>query len=516
MLRIRMSMALVISLFVILCAVPSRGRADVFTVGPGGQFSTLEAALAAMQRAGGEAHEIRLATGVFEGAAAERILLTSSITLTGGWNSRFDARVDDPNLTHVVGRDAHRALGSLFLPRGSSRIANMTLEGGRHCHRGAALELNLWGHAGVSIEHVRVRGNLAWDSGSPASCGGQALGGGISILTSEHAVAAIRDTEFSSNYSVAPLEAGAGALQVTAEGDARVEIERVTIADNGSVSTEGVAGAALSIVARDRAVVRAIDSMIHENRAYVLNYFPTVRTRGGTSNLGVVAIDQASVLLDRLQVRGGVTSGLYRHAASGSDAIGARASVALTSAGGTPRLWFSNSVVARSDGIGIYGFVLEADGRGQSGRIGLVNLSVVDNAATGIFGFSGFPSMLVSNSIATGNGLEIQPSDYFPAEAGTVLAPGWLQSDLFVQGLDADWSNLIGVRREATFLAPDQGDYRLRSGSSARDRGNNTPFDDFGVGELDAGRGMRIWNGRVDIGAYEYGVVGFVRNYTFR
>ncbi len=477
----------------VCCAIANPCFAGVFTVGSGGTHATLESALLAAQSNPGP-NEIRIARGVFDGSALD-YSFSGPLTVSGGWNDSFSASAPDPAATKITGRGVHRAFADLTFTAGDSIISNLTIEHGYACSDGAGALLSARGTSSLMLQDLDVANNVidATVEDLGARCLTHAQAAGIFVAASDSAKVMMSGLNFAWNYAFGQV--GASALLAAGSERSVMGLETITATNNFAYSAEYYAGPAIALHVIHTASLHFSAGRFEQNSSYAGNIGVDLTwAGGGNANLAVTADGASTVALERLSVRGGAAGGAFRHPTSGIERN--RSSVALASYY-QGRIRFDDSLVVGSNGLGVRARVYDL-----RGRIDLVNLTIADHAATGLLAWGPGSQILLSNSIITGNGQGAV--SYSAADRGTSSYPGWLQGDIHAQGLNAEWSNLVGTDRSNLFANPDSGNYFIRIGSAAHNSGNNAPFSGgVALAPFDLLDNNRINEDIVDIGAYE-------------
>jgi hypothetical protein len=445
-------------------AAVSAHATEVLTVGPAGDYASIQAALmAAASPPFGTipvTYEIRVQRAVY----AENLRLPSpccgplTIKIVGGWNSTFTSRVTDPALTVVDGRGLGRVFTAANLNSGSVRLESLTIRdglvraGGSYgVGTGAGVRATLSGTALLTLARVQVRSNIIR---AEAPGNAEAQGAGAMVLLEGSSNLLVTDSRFFINSIVqagSSLASYGGGLHIQAFERGGATIWRTEFLGNlasGSRISQG--GGVYALLQGDRAGLGMEDVLMHAN--VVSNPIGegaalTVNAAQGT-NLGGVRLDRCRLVNN---IGGG--SQLNASVQDGSN------------------LHFHDSLVANGRG-GIRAFVHSSTAR-------FTNLTIADNELRGMQGSVTGGQLSVFNTIAFGNG------------GGNLSVSG----TTFTSGF-----NLVGV--DPIFRDPEAGDYQLDGASLALDAGTNDPPGLLGIADL--ARLDRVVNGTVDIGAYEF------------
>lgn len=432
----------------LLAAAPS--HASVLTVGPGGAYVTIQAAIDAAVAAGG-ANDVRIAQGHWN----ERIVIPDglgehgSLTLTGGWGDGFATSSTDASLT-VLDGDGTGPVADVVLRRGKLGLAGLTLaKGGRPAPGDApqgtgGARVFAHGSAEIRIENVAFTANSV--QASPIT---SAVGAGLHLYAGGDAVIGLQESRFEGNGAMAAPGAadavlrGGGAF-IRVAGRAHLRIASNRFERNVVVASLEARGTALDLSVDDSAGAEVLDNTFVGN--------------GGGPDLA-----RASTL--SLDLRGAIAAG--RLVARRNTLIGNQgAQVYIADRVG---LLLSDSLIAGGDSYG----VVAAPHDGCITR--LTNLTVADNSASGVFAASREGKVVLANSIVFRN---------HPDLLGSVD-----QSD----------ANMVGV--EPLFVDTAHGNYRVQPRSPAIDAGDDLVAG--GLGPRDLAGSDRIQGGAVDVGAFE-------------
>jgi hypothetical protein len=136
----------------------TRAGADVFTVGPGGAYATIQSAVDAAIAAGGN-NDVKVGPGTYpEHLTVPVSFASGSLVLSGGWNAAFTQRSPDPALTVVDGSGSGRGLEVCAAGR-TVVVLNLTLTHGAASYGAGAL-VNPAGAAWVVIGGCRIADNV--------------------------------------------------------------------------------------------------------------------------------------------------------------------------------------------------------------------------------------------------------------------------------------------------------------------------------------------------------------------
>lgn len=445
-------------------AVPA--RAEVFTVGPGGRFATIQEALTHAAQSpvaptSHVSHEIRVRSGTY----AENLRVPNpccgprSIRVIGGWNSTFTSSPRDPGLTVIDGRSRGRVLTIPHLSEGSLELSGLTLRGGYlraggvyGLGYGAGLQASLTGRALLMLQRVVVRNNTIRGEGTGQA---EAQGAGASVVLEDDAGVLLNESRFQTNMIVvgeASLASWGGGLNLQVFGGAAT-IRQTRFEGNWAYGQRiSVGGGMYALVQNGGGIGLGVEDTWFEGNV-------VHDTIGDGAGARVTTLDgngAATVKMLRCRFLSNIV---------GRSQLDANAS-------GDTRIEVSDSVVANGSG----GLRLSAN----AAQTHVWNLTVANNELRGIQGSAtGGGRLSVFNTIAYDNG----GGDL--ALSGTTVTSGF---------------NLVGI--DPRFVSPRAGNFALDGGSPAADAGTNSP--PVPLGFIDILWRDRVYNATVDIGAYEW------------
>lgn len=438
-------------------AAAARADATIYRVGPAGQYATIQQALTAAATAGSStaSHDVRVQNGTY----AENLRLPSpccggrSIRVSGAWNALFNVQGFDPATTVIDGRDRGRVLTAIEFRSGQLMLDRLTLRKGRLRTTAAetvATGAGVYGLLGESARLVLfdavVRDNTIR---ATAPHSGEAMGAGVHVVLNDASSLSVHGTRFQNNLIVeagAALASYGGGLAVEARNDARLTVQRSAFVGNWAYGSRlSYGGAVFATGSADGLSVSLEDSSFEGNVVSPIGLGSAVELRTVSGTASAARITRCRFLAN-----------------VGGD------SQLDTSAGSGTRIDVNDTLVARG-GAGVKASV-------HGGTTSLVNLTVADNDLRGVVGSATTGQLRVFNTIAWGNA----GGDFSLAGAGV------LQSH-----------NLVG---EDPLFQP--GTYELGGASPAADAGTNSVRT--GLDDLDLARRDRVYNGTVDIGAYEW------------
>ena len=460
---------IIILLLVIGAFIPvtlSAARPDqglILTVGPGGNHSTIQAAVAAaLSSLGSSPIEIRVRAGTyFENIGIPVAMNQGSVILTGGWNAAFTSRDPDPSVTIIDG-GSQGAVFDISPFGGELIIDGFTITNGGGVFYGAGLRCFIRNDARVSLNNNYIRNNTA------SSQDAQPFGGGIqtTVVGSGHLV--LTNNLIRENRCVGPAGAYTfgGGLYLEARSNGALTIGNNVIENNSAIGDRHNFGIGVYIRMHDSSSVDFSDNLIRRNSAR----FPDaggLEDKAGQFGIGGEFEAEDTSL---------ITAKRNRWLDNVNDSPAWSVDVQISSMQSS-RVLFTDSVLAGAIGWGMRAFSQDM------GIVHLTNLTITDNRETGLYisdnSYGGARSLY--NSIIFNNGSD---PDLGGAQAG---------------------NNLIDV--DPMFVNSTGRDYRLRAKSPAVDAGSNDPPGALGPRDLDGLQ--RIAGGTVDIGACELGEPDF-------
>ncbi len=446
-----------------LLAAGGPAGAAVFTVGAGGAFPTIQAAVDAALAAPG-ANEVRVARGNYP-ENVEIGTPPGTLRVTGGWLPGFTRRDTISFETIVDGRGAGRPL-QIVCDSGRVEVADLALSHGHLAvedgqNSGGGVMAIALGSCEIDLVH-----DLLSDNTIERSVPSDLVPQGAGLYTHVGAGARVvvqRSTVFD-NHLIDRVEDGMATLRgagiyayLTGTGTLVVEDDHV---HHNTVETAGrsAGGGGLYLQATEGARMRLVADRVNDDE---------VRAPSA-SGIGVWLVAQpctdCDVRVDRLEVR--------NHRVGSGDQLRVEADA-------FSQVWLADSLVARGSGDGI--------GWRTSGAAYLTNVTVAGHpAGTGL-------------AVAPGPGAPGSPAPRPPRIANTLL----FGNDVDLGGpagpSSLPASNLVGV--DPSFVDGAGGDFHLAAGSVAIDAGDDTPRGGLGAQDLDGN--PRIQGARVDVGAYE-------------
>ncbi|MCD4749952.1 MAG: hypothetical protein K8R59_11310 [Thermoanaerobaculales bacterium] len=415
--------------------------AAILTVGPSGDFTTVQGAIDYAVGLGGD-NEIRVETGSY----IENLVIPSSMTsgflsLLGGWDGLFLSRTTDPSATVI---DSDLAGRPLRVENGGGEVVadGFTLTGGYSDSfaLGGGVYVYPTSNGVVRITHCDVVNNSVVQSG--------ASGGGVWATVYGQSEFYLTNCRISGNLASGGMgPALAGGLYVTAHDSSTVLLSDLVVEDNvvsGSHPDRNLQYGGVLLIIDDDANGRLLDSVIAWNRIEGAGH----SWAGGGSLSGMGLTVRRCLWLDNESNTGNADFQLILGTVTMTDSVVAGGNTNSVLAGG-------HSVTIQNTNLTI----VDSPGAGFT-------VAVYDDSQTSLF-----------NTILSRNASDVE-----------ILA-GSLNSG----------NNLIG--QDPFFVNPEERDYRLRIGSPAENQGTNSPQG--GLGPADCDGGPRIVDGVVDIGAYE-------------
>jgi hypothetical protein len=447
-----------------LCAVLGGGgaaQADVLTVGPEGTYSSIQAALSVAVTRPLGVHEVRVQRGTYtENLRAPNPCCGGRhIQVIGGWYNAFNSRDNDPAKTVIDGRSRGRVFTALGLTAGSLTLSTLTLRGGyleaggiHGVATGAGLRATVTGEARLALSWVNIQSSvIRGEDGTNA----EAQGAGAMVLLQDAARFSAHRVFFRNNMIVqggaSSLRAHGGGLHLQIFGG-RADVSRNEFTSNWAYGNTYSTGGGLH-------------AMVEQPGGLGL----TVVESSFEGNVVHSTLGEGAGAEIRLHDGDGTHTAYLQRCRFRSN-IGGRTQLDVSASGGS-RFDAWDSLVADGRG-GVYVLVNQSQAH-------LTNLTVADNQLRGIQGSVAGGTLTVFNSIAFDN-------------AGGDLS---LAGSSYHTGF-----NLVGI--DPRFKNPSGGDYDLDMASPAADAGTNTP--PAGIGHWDLALRSRVFNGGVDIGAYEW------------
>lgn len=434
-----------------LLLLPASAGAAVLTVGSGGAYATVQAAIDDAMATPAD-DELRLRAGSFtENLTIGDVDLGGRLEISGGWDAAFATRDPDPLATVLDGGGTDRVFYAPFVDNGELVLRGLTLRNGLAAGHGGALYL-FAADIAVAVEDCRFELNLATttDGGVGAQGGGALIGAGGAAQVRLAGVVFEDNEVFIDDTVGAPLGGGA---RISATGTSSVLLRHASVLGNRLEGGSQRRGGGLSLDVAGSATIEAEDLFLFANSGDIADA-GEVQSHA----LDVTADDSGVVTLRRVEIRDNTVG-----AGDESPQVG------MNLFGGTVR--FTDSLVAG----GAFGIVVST----VSALVEMNHLTLTDHVEEGAYVFAGSPgSATVTNTIAWDNG----------------------NADLSLTGGASSGShNLIGI--DPLFVNAAAGDYRLGALSTAIDAGTAAPAG--GLGPFDLAHAERVVGSLPDIGAYE-------------
>lgn len=460
-------------------AFAAPASADIFTVGPDGEFATLLPAVIAADATAGDNHEIRLQAVTFTDKPFIDYEGGKTLAISGGWDVAFDEQDTDPEATGftVLPGDDARPL-TLRASDGVIDFSNATVFGGQRFTDSGGLSLRATAIGEVTVHDCVVRDNGGSTENSNA-------GGGVNIYADGDGRVHLAHCDIRDNSLDAGGSAAGGGIYAAASDTANVTLEGNRIVGN---RLRTLSGSATPTISLDSAGVRVYafsgSTIVLRGNRIVDNVIEAADTGVvNTQSLGLDAITGGAGggVNATLVMRGNIVHGNVSEAV-----LGTRAHVYVAT-GNQDSVDLGDTQITQ--GIGsAYGLFVSTYGDTPASTLHVTNVTIADNDGMGLRGNDRFPIVELGsfyNNIVALNG------------AASVL-PDWLDQD----------DNLVDV--PVAFAAPASGNYALAAGSPAIDAGNATPPG--GLGAVDAGGGIRVIGAAVDLGAHEFGSLTLFRD----
>ena len=435
----------------IALALASTTSASTFKVGADGTFASIQSAINAAIVAGGS-NQIQVEAGTYN----ENLSLTQTagtLDILGGWNAAFSQRNLDPSATQILGGVVSRVLNA-SISGGQFTFSGFSFVGGTATDRGGGAYLHIANTGLAQIRNSRFVFNTV-----SAPSGGNALGGAFyAELFNTGGLIFDGNVVDSNSATVINGAANGGGVFIEAFDSTDAALSNCVIQNNVSAATNASGHASAGGAQFDIAG----SALITANR-----------TRFLSNSLQASDVNHAS--FSGAFVSGGCNGNcefdLSQSTFDGNHGfIATQLEVAIGGVG-SPLVSLSNSQISRGSGGGVQ---LQID----SGTAHVVNLTVADNAGTGIYLVPNAPITLF-NSLSFANSADL-------VEAGPGVTLG---------------NNMSGV--DPLFVDAAQGNYHLQANSPARNAATATPPGGLGLFDLDGN--PRIFGAAPDIGAFEIG-----------
>ncbi|MFK7956315.1 MAG: choice-of-anchor Q domain-containing protein [Lysobacterales bacterium] len=424
----------------------STAHSAVLLVGPGGDFSTIQAAVD-VAASNMESDEIRIAEGTFtESVRMFRFVDHDGLSISGGW---------DPSFSAIEGT-------SIINGGGIGRVLDMSI---------------------IEGDVVELR-NLIFEDGAAENNAG--------VLASVTDATLLISSSIVRNNIASGVRSEGGGLVIRGRGSADVRLIQVTIADNqvlcsGNFSCS-VGG--LRLDGDDEVYFEVTGSTIEGNRVEVLNSQGSQAGASISSTSGGTVVFNDNVVRDNVVVAN--DSGIVGVVLSAGVSLSAARNQILRNTAESAAPEFSsqmrvnafvdaevtveNTLIADGNGKGLVTRIFD---NGTAAALHLVNLTIANHGDIGLQGvnLSDTAAFTISNSIVTGSRIDL-------------IASAAQQT-----------TNLIGA--SGLFVNEALGNYQLAAGSPAIDAGTFPAPVPIGSG--DAAGLTRVVGSAIDIGALEFG-----------
>jgi len=434
-------------------SIPSVASAAVFTVGIGGTYSTLQAALTDAANTAGD-HMIKVREGTFvESIDRQTAMVADRITISGGWKVFFNGRNLSPGATSIIAPTQERA-AAFELTGGEIVFDGITFTGGAvvGSEEGGGVYALPYYDASFVMRHCRIVNNEV-NSLLP-------YGGGLYLHASGTSHAEITDCTVSGNSvtsSGSANAAGGAGIYLAAFSQASVEMSWLTVEYNEGWSySTAVSSGGMFIWADDAATVTLEDSMIANNSINGTGVSDVAGVRIIARVLSQVDVHRVA-LLDTDNTTSSMPDHLRINAYDS-------AVVTLTDSVIGPSTCTYKALQVVSEALA---------------TVNSSNLTITGCPGYAYRGVAAGPYQSIYNSIIYGNGSDTLVNDGDVATGGNLVAT------------------------DPLFTAPADRNYQIRTGSLAINAGNNSPPG--GLSALDYNHMERVHDGTVDVGAHEWG-----------
>lgn len=441
-----------LAIFALLCS-PSLAVPSVFTVGPGGTYSTPQAGLDAAADTAGE-HLIKVRAGTFiESIDRHTSMVADRVTISGGWNVWFMSRNTSPDATSIIATSQHR-VATIALYYGEIVMDGLTFTGGdpSGSEVGGGVKVDLDYDTSFIMRNCRII-NYQVDGLLP-------LRGGIYLDASGTSHVEITDCMISGNSVISSGEAsgaGSAGIALNAFGQASVLMSRLKVEYNeGWMYSISAYDCGIRLWADDSATVTLEDSVFANNSI------------NGTGIVNDACITIHAHLLSHVVVGRVAILDTENNTSASPDNV-------TINANDSAVVEVVDSIIGPSTstdyGLAVYSEALAT--------VNATNLTITGNQGSAYHGVADGPNQRLYNSIIYDNGSDSLVIDPGVATGGNLVAT----DPLFVDAANRN--------------------FQIRPGSPAIDSGNNSPPG--GLSLLDFNRMARVHDGTVDAGAHEWG-----------
>ena len=442
---------------VVLCSIAllapglCSAQAQLFKVGPAGDYATISDALVDLLATPLAVNLIKVQAGVttVEHLSIPATFTTGTIGISGGWDYSFLHESGDPADTVISGGDAGSVI-DVRMAGGTLIIRNLSITQGQSDYGGGIrIEPTLTG--AVRLENLVVNSNTTIINASAE--GG---GGGIYANLSDSTTLEIIGCDIDDNRAAGPLYALGAGTYITAAGTSVFSIMDSTIRNNVATAGDQIAGVGMTLAVDEYSTGTVADCVVEGNTVQdavpngVLGTGMNLSTRGN-----------AELTIERNRIVDNNITYMTEY------------DQAIVTTSGETVIQMTDSIIAGGKG---YGLNISANGLATFHG---TNLTVAANGYDGILcGQYETSSVNLSNTISYGNAM----------------------ADLNIHtGAVDQVGNIIGIDPE--FVDLPILDLRVEAGSVAVDAGVANPPG--GLGDADIRGGIRNLGAAPDAGAYE-------------
>jgi hypothetical protein len=437
-----------VAALVMLLVISPISPAAIFKVGSAGDYASIQAGVDAALGTPGT-NDVRVQAGTY----SEHVFVTQSagtLTLSGGWNSAFTVRDDDPLATLLNATASGRGLTLNLSGTASLTVRSLTIVGGLSNQSGGGAWVALQNTAFLRLATLR----FVFDS-VQAHASNFGFGGALYVSATEQGAAIIEDSDFLSNSATnsAGSVSGSG-IYVSVDSSSNVLVQRCIFDGNSATPSSGFVANGVGVYGdvRDIAQLSVVDSRFLANRIV-----GDGGAQGAFFDIACSGACQVALARDVFDGNRGAL-GQFQLVVSNFGSANNQAIVRV-----------DNSVIARGEASG-------ASLSSTTARITAVNLTVADHPGTGL--------QLDGNWGLTNS---IVRSNFSDVVSGTF-------------GISTN--NIIGTT-DPLFASAANGNYRITAASPARNAGTATPTG--GLSLFDLLGETRNNEAAPDIGAYEFG-----------
>ena len=430
--------------------------ADIFTVGSGGAYDNIQAAINQALKST-SSDEIRVGRGTYvENLNYFPAGPGKMLTISGGWNTLFDTQGDIPS---VVDGDITESVLTVDIDTGDVLILdNLKFQNGM-ADSGGGLDISLVDDSSLWISDCAIENNTAQDD--------RTTSGGIDVYAENDASFTMVDSRIVGNQVICTgsVDCRAGGISLTGFGNTQVTFSRNEVLNNSvAIGSGSAATGGAEFLISGTSVLTIEDNQFIGNSISGTDPFNGIGlsiTAAGTltARRNHVEANPASVPVPGNAIQMSISMG--------SDGMGI----------------VSDSLIVNSDTIG----VLAGISGDANPALYLVNLTIADHAGTGIR----LSKFSVGGEINLSNSISVDGNPNSQIDAGVTESANLLTGS-------------------AGFVNAAAGNYKLSLGSPAKNAGNNAPPG--GLGPTDIAGNPRIFDVTVDQGAYEVQSLGFFQD----